>query len=269
MGQGFLGYATAIIVATAGCAKGTDPMVSPDATSSDAEPTCAELCDTDGDGVFDPTDECDGTLSGATVNTVGCSDAQVDPTLEPMFPPFGLTWTPTGHLGRAGGLTWTYVGIDRADRFHIHWVTCDDPMPHGISLDGPLDMPDERWVFDATSSDLVMGKLAMTNTTRIQLDGGSMLTLPGRVTLTIKDAGDTPLVWRTVTDLGIPAATPPRSGTHGAEITGTGFVVTALAEVQDPTTLAWTPFLDYFDAAPTPPLGPMATMSFGGSFYAE
>ena len=56
-----------------------------------------------------------------------------------MFPPFGLTWTPSGELGRAGGLTWTYTGIQRGDLFHIWWVVCDDPgMPCGLSLDGPI-----------------------------------------------------------------------------------------------------------------------------------
>lgn len=268
MGQGILGHVTAIIVATTACAKGEDPKVVPDASSTDAEPSCVELCDADGDGVFDPADECPGTLTGAPVNTAGCSDAQVDPVLATEWPPFGLTWTPTGNLGRAGGLTWTYTGIQRADLFHIAWVACDDPMPHGISLDGPLDMPDETWVFSAADSDLIAGKLVLTNTTRIQLDGGTTNTLAGRVTLMIRDASDTPLLWKAVAELGIPAA-PPRGGTHGAEITGTGFVVTALAEVQDPTTLTWSPFLDYFDAAPTPPLGPMVAMSFGGSFYSE
>ena len=91
----------------------------------------------------------------------------------------------------------------------------------------------------------------------------------GRVTLTITDASGTPLVWKTVAALGIQPATPPRSGTHGAEITGTGFTVSALAEVQDPTTLMWHPYLDYYDAAPTPETGGMTAVSFGGSFYSE
>ena len=31
----------------------------------------------------------------------------------------------------------------------------------------------------------------------------------------------------------------------------------------------WTPYLDYYDAAPTPVVGGGVTTSFGGSFYAK
>src|SRR5512140_1603379 len=72
--------------------------------------SCGSTCDADGDKVPDPNDKCPGTPPGATVNKVGCSESQLPPKLE-GFPPFGLTWTPTGNLGRAGGLTWTYTGI--------------------------------------------------------------------------------------------------------------------------------------------------------------
>jgi hypothetical protein len=37
--------------------------------------------------------------------------------------------------------------------------------------------------------------------------------------------------------------------------------------VQDTTTTTWTPYLDYYDAAPTPVAGMGTTTSFGGSFY--
>ena len=59
-----------------------------------------------------------------------------------------------------------------------------------------------------------------------------------------------------------------RNGTHGAEIPGTGYKVKVLAEVKDATS-AWTPYLDYYDAAPTPTTGGGVYTSFDGAFYDE
>ena len=49
----------------------------------------------------------------------GAPDAPRAPQLEQNFPPYGLTWTPSGDLGRPGGLTWTYTGIQRGSLLHI------------------------------------------------------------------------------------------------------------------------------------------------------
>jgi hypothetical protein len=40
----------------------------------------------------------------------------------------------------------------------------------------------------------------------------------------------------------------------------------ALVEVKD-ATATWTPYLDYYDAAPTLNPGPGTAISYGGSFY--
>lgn len=225
---------------------------------------CGALCDEDYDGVVDSADQCPDSSSLATVNMVGCAETQLPWTLQP-FPPFGLTWTPSGDLGRAGGLTWSYAGIQRGDLFRIDWILCDDPaMPCGVSLDGPLDAT-ESWSFSAADSDLAGGKLVFTNSTHIALDDGSAPARAGRLTVTIVDAADAPLPFASLATLGVTA----RTATHGAEIPGTGFEVTALAEIQDPDTLVWTPFLDYYDAAPTPQAGGGVSSSFGGYFYAK
>ncbi|MGH7330893.1 MAG: hypothetical protein ACREJX_21290, partial [Polyangiaceae bacterium] len=175
-------------------------------------------------------------------------------------------WTPTGDLGRAGGLTWTYTGINRGELFHIYWIVCDDPAtPCGLSLDGPIDNPAEKWLFDAADSDFSNGKLVLTNTTGILLADAGDPPLSGRLTITIVDASDAPIPFAAVGDLGVTAL----SGNYGAEIKGTGFKVVALMEVKDASS-AWTPYLDYYDAAGTPDTGDAggnATVSFGGSFY--
>jgi hypothetical protein len=248
-----------------------------DATSTADADSCAQ--DQDHDGVPDCHDMCPNTAPNAPVNKEGCSDPQTTPKVEPMFPPYMLTWAPSGNLGRAGGLTWGYTGIQRGDLFHIYWVVCDDPAtPCGLSLDGPIDQPGEKWQYDATDSNLSGGKLVFTNTTNIALASGMSTPLTGRLTLTIVDGAGSPVPWADVATLALPA----RDGKYGAEITGTGFMVKAIAEVQDMATSPWTPYLDYYDMAATPGMGDAgsvsdaavmsdaggsATTSFGGSFY--
>jgi len=176
-----------------------------------------------------------------------------------------LVWTSGGDIGRVGGLTWTYEGIQRGDLFHIYWVLCDDPLkPRGISLDGPIDRPGESWRFNATNSSLSTGKLVFDNTTAVALDGGGSTALEGRLTVQIVDAMDVAIPFATVGTLGVTA----RAGGYGAEIPGTGYKVTAIAEVKDMAS-AWTPYLDYYDAAPTPMMGGSSAVSFGASFYSE
>ncbi len=228
--------------------------------------TCGDTCDQDRDGVVDSIDECPDTLPDAPVNQVGCADSQVGPMLEDTFPPYGLTWTPTGDLGRPGGLTWTYTGIQRADLFHIYWIVCDDPATRcGLSLDGAIDPPGEHWTFSAPASDLPGGRLVFTSATRIELADPTIRPLSGRLTVTIVDGSDAPIPCTSLSTLGVTG----RAGSHGAELTGPGFKVVALAEVQDTLTTTWTPYLDYYDAAQTASPGGGTTVSFGGSFYDE
>lgn len=260
-----VGKPTFVLIALAlvGCAKANE--AGPDGGGPEkGDASCGELCDADSDHVVDLMDMCPNTPAGAVVNQVGCADSQVTPTLQP-FPPFGLTWVPSGDLGKAGGLTWTYTGIQRKDLFHITWIVCDDPTtPCGVSLDGPIDSPAENWAFSAADSDFPNGKLVFTNTTRIRLMDTTTPLLGGRLTVNVVDALDVPLAVAAVTTLGV----TPRLGTHGVEIIGTSFKVHVIAEVKDATS-AWTPYIDYYNAAPTPMVGGEAVTSFGGSFYAE
>ena len=49
-----------------------------DATDVDDRGCAAIERDTDGDGINDPEDQCEGTPQGLTVNTVGCADIDSD-----------------------------------------------------------------------------------------------------------------------------------------------------------------------------------------------
>ena len=253
------------IVAATSCAKASHgPAADAQGPPADvAIDSCGSDCDTDMDGVRDGSDQCPNTPPGQRVNMVGCADSQLTPVLVPEFPPFGLTWTNTGDLGRAGGLTWTYTGIVRGDLFHIYWIVCDDPStPCGLSLDGPIDAP-AGWAFSGALSNLPAGKLVFTNTTQIVHADGTTVPLTGRLTLTLVDGNNAALPFATVGALGVPA----RSGTHGAEIPGTSYSVNAIAEVQEANSTTWTPYLDYYDAAPTSMTGSGTTVSYGASFY--
>ena len=275
----FVLVAAPTMLAIAGCAKGSSitadggsggsiSSVSTTGTGGNAShsasqsgtggnTSCGDMCDQDGDGVVDGTDACPDTPAGEMVNKVGCSASQLTPKLEEMFPPYGLTWTPTGDPGRAGGLTWSYTGIDRGDLFHIYWVPCDDPTtPCGVSLDGPIDPATEKWQFSAADSNLAGGKLVFLNATHIVLADMTTPALTGRLTLTIVDANQAPLPFATLATLGVTG----QDGQYGAEIPGTGFTVNALIEVEDATAI-WTPYLDYFDAASTPDPGPGTAVS--------
>jgi hypothetical protein len=259
-----LAFAPTIVVVT-GCANAHALIDGGSSDSSDptADASCGDLCDQDGDGVVDGNDQCPNTPPGEVVNHVGCADSQLVAMLEPTFPPYGLTWTSTGDLGRAGGLTWTYVGIQRNDLFHIDWILCDDPAEAcGLSLDGAIDNAAEAWHFSA-DSDLVNGKLVFDNSTHILLADSTTPALAGRLTLTIVDANNAAIPFAGTAMLGVTG----RLGEYGAEITGTAFTLVAIAEVQNPVTLTWTPFQDYYDAAATPPAGGSESSSFGGSFY--
>ena len=254
----------AFVLATS-CAKASHgPAADASAAPADvAIDSCGSDCDTDMDGVRDGSDQCPDTPPGQPVNQAGCADSQLTPVLVPDFPPFGLTWTNTGDLGRAGGLTWSYAGIARGDLFHIYWIVCDDPAtPCGLSLDGPIDAP-AAWVFSAASSDLPNGTLVFNNSTRITHDDGTMVALAGRLTLKLVDGNNAALPFASVSSLGVPA----RSGMYGAEIPGTAYSVNAIAEVQEANTTTWTPYLDYYDAAPTSMTGSGTAVSYGASFY--
>jgi len=259
-----------LLVALVGCAKantgspGSDANGNggPDGPSADA--SCGDMCDHDHDGVVDGSDECMNTPANEPVNSKGCADSQLTATLQP-FPPFGLTWTPTGDIGAAGGLTWMYTGIERGDLFHIVWVICDDPAtPCGMSLDGPIDAANEHWSYSASDSNLANGKVVFVNTTHIALADNTNPLINGRLTVQASDS-----------NLVIPAAAvstlkvTPRDGQYGVEIKGTSFKITVLGEAQDPTSMQWSPYTDYYNAAPTTTSGGGVTTSFGGSFYAK
>lgn len=253
---------TLLVLATtaAGCASGGSS-----GDDVDVDAGCVTDCDADGDGVA-AGDACPDTPPGEPVNSVGCADSEVEPVLQPEWPPFGLAWTQEGDFGRVGGMTWSYQGIERDDLFAIYWVVCDETSPCGISLNGPVDAPGESWVYSAAESDLPAGRAVFTNLSAIETVENGAYAVDGRMTMTLVDGDDAPLPFSTVHDLDLPA----RVGFVAAAIPGTAFKVHAIAEVTDGAA-PYTPYLDFYDAATVSPDGAVggAQASLFGSFYAE
>jgi hypothetical protein len=224
--------------------------------------------DADGDGVPDVLDLCPGTPPMTVVNSRGCSESQaVAKVNADAFPPYASMFTQTGDPGRSGGIVYDYTGINFASDgglFDIYWVLNDDSAfgPYGISLDGPV-MMGETWTLSSIDSMLPNGIAVFTGSTHIHLFDGSLPPLTSRLTVTAK-GGSNPLAWQTTASLGIMAD----SGTMAVQVPksmASALTITAKAEVFDGTN--WVPYLDYYDAAQTPPEAKEAYISYGGSFY--
>jgi hypothetical protein len=224
--------------------------------------------DSDGDGVPDVLDLCPNTPPMTVVNSRGCSESQaVAKVNADTFPPYGSMFTQTGDPGRAGGVTYAYTGINFASDgglFDIYWVLNDDSAfgPYGISLDGPVMMA-ETWTLSGSDSMLPNGVAVFTGNTHIHLFDGSLPPLMSRLTVTAT-SGSNPLAWQTTANLGIMADL----GTMVVQVPkgmASALTINAKAEVFDGTN--WVPYLDYYDAAKTPPEAKEAYISYGGSFY--
>jgi hypothetical protein len=224
--------------------------------------------DADGDGVPDVLDLCPGTPPMTVVNSRGCSESQaVAKVNADAFPPYGAMFTQSGDPGRAGGVTYAYTGINFASDgglFDIYWVLNDDSAfgPYGISLDGPV-MMDETWSLSMVDSMLANGLAVFSGNTHIHLFDGTLPPLMSRLTVTAT-SGSNPLAWQTTAALGV----MPDLGTMAVQVpkgSATALTISAKAEVFDGTN--WIPYLDYYDAAKTPPEAKEAFISYGGSFY--
>ena len=250
------------MVAAAGCARGGDGGGGGGGETVDG--SCGDQCDSDSDGVSTRWTSARTRRRARWSTAKGALTRSSRQSSSPTFPPYNLMWTSGGDIGRPGGLTWTYEGIQRGDLFHIYWIICDDPLqPCGISLDGPIDKPSESWKFSATDSDLPAGKVVFTNITAIALDGGSSQALDGR--LTIRSCPRRTSRFRSDRQR---ARRARACGCLWRRDSGTGYKVAALIEVRD-TSGTWTPYLDYYDAAPTPMMGGSTSVSFGASFYSK
>src|SRR5579863_9876707 len=98
-----LGITCAMVAATS-CATGGDSPATDGGVAGDA------VDDLLGDTVHGVGDAARDRVGDRTGDAVGSKDSGPDaprtPKLDSTFPPYGLTWTPSGNLGRAGGLTW-------------------------------------------------------------------------------------------------------------------------------------------------------------------
>ena len=110
---------------------------------------------------------------------------------------------------------------------------------------------------------LANGVAVFSGNTHIHLFDGTLPPLTSRLTVTAT-SGSNPLTWQTTAALGVTADL----GTMAVQVpkgSASPLTINAKAEVFDGT--SWVPYLDYYDAAKTPPEAKEAYISYGGSFY--
>ncbi len=173
----------------------------------------------------------------------------------PVFPaPGGVSYTMTGNIARAGGLTISFTGLNPSNYDQLWWGPWD---ASSVYLD--LDNLYER-TGDVTT-------LAY-NPTRGVWEGSSWIHLFSESTPSynqyytrLKVSGVSLIDSSTIglTDINHPDAV--------AEITGTSFSVTLIFEAAQYQSGPWTPALDLFDSLSTIPGHQVDALFSGGFFY--
>jgi uncharacterized repeat protein (TIGR01451 family) len=198
----------------------------------------------------------------AAVVTTGAGPAAADATIGPVFPaPGSGTWsstgTPTGgEIGQAGGITWSYTGVDPTQFDQMVWGMGYPQFPSTFSF----GLDTATLAFDPTTSDLAGGVINFTGSAEFPNLDGSTPSYPVRLQVT--------------TLTGPSAFTDPSSLTGltvdpsaGGVLPVTGdFSVNLIIEVSTDGGTTWTPANDYFNSTPHPS-GVSTSSSVQGDFW--
>lgn len=191
---------------------------------------------------------------------VGQSAALADPTpsgpVQPGTAPVaGVTYTSSGNIGEAGGLTYSFSGLSSAVMAQfsdLEWGPADSSAVQ-LSLDGNASFsePGQTMSFDSTGSDLATGTAVWTGTTQYPIaQPAETLTLDTMFIMTASTGLDATSGYGD-------GATVPVSG---------NFSVNLLFEVSADGGTTWTPALDYFNAQQNV-IGNTIQSSFQGGFF--
>ncbi|HVM45756.1 MAG TPA: PKD domain-containing protein [Candidatus Thermoplasmatota archaeon] len=177
-------------------------------------------------------------------------------------PPGGVTLTPSGHLGRAGGLTWSYADLDM-DRFNGIWWGPASATSFRFALDGAIDAAGETLVFDF-GSDTAAGQARWVGTTSVRhFSGGAWVvqSIPLRLTLRAMLPDNAPIPFVDPASVGL-------DGDLGAVVAVPGdYKVHVLLEGQ--RNGVWTPAYDLYDSLQTDPACSCVRLSVGAGFYVD
>ncbi len=186
----------------------------------------------------------------------------------PVYPPpGGVTLTPSGDIGQAGGLTWSYSGFTQSGWTHMVWGSSAPPdlafdAPNGIdpcsSCDAGVDEPGETLTFDSADSNLAGGQLEWTGSAKINVLGSDE-TLPTRLLMSVTDGTD-PVGLMSPSALGL----DPQIGGLVLVDANPSYSVNLVFEAFRSGT--WTPAKTLFDSLSTDS-GAMVQDDFSGGFW--
>src|SRR5689334_9928419 len=204
-----------------------------------------------------------GGVVGAGQSAALASGTPTGPVLPGVAPVAGVSFTPAGDIGRAGGLTYTFSGVNAAmSQFQtLEWGPAD---PNSVQLsmngDTSFSAPGETLTFNLGASDLANGKAVWMGAAQYPIaQPSSTISLLTRFTMTARDTTtSTPITNFNATSGYGDGATVPVTGDFSANL---------LFEVSANGGATWTPAKDYFDAQQNVPGNTIQTSFTGGFFY--
>ncbi len=188
--------------------------------------------------------------------------AWADTTIGPVFPaPGSGTWTSTGtptggEIGKAGGVTWTYTGVDPTQFHQMVWGLGypDSPSTFSFGLDTAT------LAFDPTTSNLSGGVLNFTGSAEFPNLDGSTPSYPIRLTVTTVTGPSAFVAPADLTGLTV----DPSVG--GVLPVTEDYSVNLIIQVSTDGGTTWTPANDYFNNTPHT-AGVSTSSSVQGDFW--
>ena len=183
-------------------------------------------------------------------------------TIGPVFPaPGSGTWTSTGtptggEIGMAGGITWTYTGVDPTQFDQMVWGLGYPDFPSTFSF----GLDTATLAFDPTTSSLSGGVLNFTGSAKFPNLDGSTPTYPIRLTVTTVTG---PAAFVAPADLTGLTVDPSAGGVLPVT---EDFSVNLIIEVSTDGGTTWTPANDYFNNTPHT-AGVSTSSSVQGDFW--
>ena len=187
----------------------------------------------------------------------------------PVYPPPKLSSITSDHLpneggiGRAGGIVFTYSDITLANTTNVYWSMITDSIK--LSMDGSVYDSSEILVFNPDISDLANGIASWTGSTKIPAEGSDTIPLLSKFTITVVDFNDDPLQLIEGKTMGLPENT-------GGMVHDTGSTMVFKVKMEmfvSYDSINYIPYLDYYEAAPTPVEAISAFVSCSAGFYWE
>jgi Fibronectin type III domain/Abnormal spindle-like microcephaly-assoc'd, ASPM-SPD-2-Hydin len=198
----------------------------------------------------------------AGVVAVNATTAVAATTIGPVFPaPGSGTWTSTGtptggEIGKAGGITWTYTGVDPTQFDQMVWGLGYPNFPSTFSF----GLDTATLAFDPTTSNLSGGVLNFTGSAEFPNLDGSTPSYPIQLTVTTATGPSAFEAPSSLTGLTV----DPSAG--GVLPVTEDFSVNLIIQVSTDGGTTWTPANDYFNNTPHT-AGVSTSSSVQGDFW--